>query len=133
MWDNANNTDKACCKLAQCWHAFLGRLTRPIDMQTDGGTLSAGVGLNEYKGWGIWFNPPELDFQETLHVCGGDSSKGWGVLYALCNRSTISKSVQTRFLKLLGTCMLSTKCKYRYQNIIHITKHSTIKNLVLVP
>lgn len=80
-------------------------------------------------GWGIWFNPPELDFQETLHVCGGDSSIGWGVLYALCNRSTISKSVQTRFLKLLG--MLSTSCKYRYQNIIHIKKHSTLKNLVL--
>lgn len=39
------------------------------------------------------------------------------------------KSVQTRFLKLLG--MLSTSCKYRYQNIIHIKKHSTLKNLVL--
>lgn len=36
------------------------------------------------------------------------------------------KSVQTRFLKLLG--MLSTACKYRYQNI---KKHSTLKNLVL--
>lgn len=37
MWDNTNSTDKACCKLAECWHAFLGRLTRPIAMQTDGG------------------------------------------------------------------------------------------------
>lgn len=36
------------------------------------------------------------------------------------------KSVHTRFLKLLG--MLSTACKYRYQNI---KKHSTLKNLVL--
>lgn len=33
------------------------------------------------------------------------------------------KSVQTRFLKLLG--MLSTACKYRYQNI---KKHSTFRN-----
>lgn len=105
--------------------------THPSYCYADGwrGTLSAGVGSTEYEGWGIWFNPPELDFQETLHVCGGDSSIGWGVLYALCNRSTISKSVQTRFLKLLG--MLSTSCKYRYQNIIHIKKHSTLKNLVL--
>lgn len=96
-------------------------------MQTDGGTLSAAVlGQMSMRGEIFGLIPPN-SISRRHSMCAEVIHPQDEVCYMLnAIVKLFQKSVQTRFLKLLG--MLSTACKYRYQNI---KKHSTLKNLVL--
>lgn len=106
--------------------------THPSYCYADGwrGTLSAAVlGQMSMRGEVFGLIPPN-SISRRHSMCAEVIHPQDEVCYMLnAIVKLFQKSVQTRFLKLLG--MLSTSCKYRQQNIIHIKKHSTLKNLVL--